>query len=64
VTDKGYLNGRDHGWDDPDSPDIPARFEVKTIPTLSLFVGGVEKKHLSGARPKEEIVSELGEFVS
>jgi thioredoxin 1 len=47
-----------------DNPETPARFEVKTIPTLSLFVGGVEKKHLSGARSKDEIVSELAEFIN
>jgi thioredoxin 1 len=46
-----------------DNPDIARRFGVMSIPTLSLFVGGTEKKRLVGAMPKRNIVSELAEFI-
>jgi len=47
-----------------ENPDVARRFGVMSIPTLSLFVGGVEKKRLVGAMPKRNIVSELAEFIS
>jgi len=47
-----------------DNPDIARRFGVMSIPTLSLFVAGTEKKRLIGAMPKRNIVSELAEFIS
>jgi hypothetical protein len=35
-----------------------------SIPTLALFVGGVEKKRLIGAMPKRNILSEIAEFIA
>jgi thioredoxin 1 len=47
-----------------ENPDVAMRYGVMSIPTLSLFVGGVEKKRLIGAMPKRNIVAELDEFIS
>jgi thioredoxin 1 len=47
-----------------ENPEIARRYGVMSIPTLALFVGGVEKKRLIGAMPKRNIVSELGEFIT
>jgi thioredoxin 1 len=47
-----------------ENPDVAMRYGVMSIPTLSLFIGGVEKKRLIGAMPKRNIVSELSEFFS
>jgi thioredoxin 1 len=46
-----------------DNPDTPGRFEVKSLPTVVLFVDGVEKKRLTGAMSKDGIASELAEFI-
>ena len=46
-----------------ENPDVAMRYGVMSIPTLALFVGGVEKKRLIGAMPKRNIVSELSEFL-
>jgi len=46
-----------------ENPDVARRFGVMSIPTLSLFIGGVEKKRLVGAMPKRNIVTELAEFI-
>jgi hypothetical protein len=42
---------------------VAMRYGVMSIPTLALFIGGVEKKRLIGAMPKRNIVSELSEFI-
>jgi thioredoxin 1 len=34
-----------------ENPEIARRYGVMSIPTLALFVGGVEKKRLIGAMP-------------
>ena len=47
-----------------ENPEIAMRYGVMSIPTLALFVGGVEKKRLIGAMPKRNIVAELGEFIT
>ena len=47
-----------------ENPDVAMRYGVMSIPTLALFIGGVEKKRLIGAMPKRNIVSELSEFLS
>jgi len=47
-----------------ENPDVARRFGVLSIPTLSLFIGGTEKKRIVGAMPKRNIVSELAEFIS
>jgi hypothetical protein len=35
-----------------------------SIPTLALFIGGVEKKRIIGAMPKRNLVTELSEFLT
>jgi thioredoxin 1 len=47
-----------------ENPDVAMRYGVMSIPTLALFVAGVEKKRLIGAMPKRNIVNELSEFLS
>ncbi len=47
-----------------ENPEVSMRFGVMSIPTLALFVGGVEKKRLVGAMPKRNILSELSEFIA
>jgi thioredoxin 1 len=47
-----------------ENPEVAMRYGVMSIPTLALFVGGVEKKRLIGAMPKRNIVAELGEFIT
>jgi thioredoxin 1 len=46
-----------------ENPDVAMRYGVMSIPTLALFIGGVEKKRLIGAMPKRNIVTELSEFI-
>jgi thioredoxin 2 len=40
-------------------PDVAARFNIRSIPTMILFRGGVEARRLSGARPAEAILADL-----
>jgi thioredoxin 1 len=47
-----------------ENPGVAMRYGVMSIPTLALFMGGVEKKRLIGAMPKRNIVTELSEFIS
>ena len=47
-----------------ENTDVAMRYGVMSIPTLALFIGGVEKKRLIGAMPKRNIVNELSEFIS
>jgi thioredoxin 1 len=47
-----------------ENPDVAMRYGVMSIPTLALFVGGVEKKRLIGAMPKRNILSEIAEFIA
>jgi len=47
-----------------ENPEVAMRYGVMSIPTMSLFVGGVEKKRLIGAMPKRNIVAEIGEFLA
>ena len=47
-----------------ENPGIAMRYGVMSIPTLALFVGGVEKKRLIGAMPKRAIMAEIGEFLA
>jgi thioredoxin 1 len=46
-----------------ENPEVAMRYGVMSIPTLALFIGGVEKKRLIGAMPKRNIVTELSEFI-
>ena len=47
-----------------ENPEIAMRYGVMSIPTLALFIGGVEKKRIIGAMPKRNIVTELSEFIT
>jgi thioredoxin 1 len=47
-----------------ENPDVARRYGVLSIPTLMLFVGGVEKKRLVGFSSKRDLVAELSEFVA
>ncbi len=47
-----------------ENPRSPAQFDVMSIPTLIVFQEGVEKKRIVGARPKSNLLQELGEFLS
>jgi thioredoxin 1 len=44
------------------APELAGRFEVMALPTLIVFVGGVEMKRLTGALTKAELLAELEEF--
>ena len=46
-----------------ESPETPRRYGVMSIPTMALFVGGMEKKRLVGSMPKRAILNELAEFI-
>jgi thioredoxin 1 len=47
-----------------ENPETSMRYGVMSIPTLALFIGGVEKKRIIGAMPKRNIVTELSEFIT
>jgi thioredoxin 1 len=47
-----------------ENPDIARRFGILSIPSMLLFVDGVEKRRLIGARGKGQILGELQEFLS
>jgi thioredoxin 2 len=40
-------------------PEVSARFDIRSIPTMILFRGGAEARRLSGARPAAAILSDL-----
>jgi thioredoxin 1 len=46
-----------------ENPDVARRYGVLSIPTLMLFVSGVEKKRVIGFSSKRDLVAELSEFV-
>ena len=46
-----------------ENPYTARQFDVMSIPTLILFQDGVEKKRLVGARSKQNLLQELGEFL-
>jgi len=46
------------------NPDTARRFGILSIPSMLLFVDGVEKRRLVGARGKQQILGELSEFVA
>ncbi len=45
------------------NPEISRRYGILSIPSMVLFVDGVEKRRVVGARGKQQILSELSEFV-
>ena len=46
-----------------ENPDTARRFGILSIPSMLLFVDGVEKRRLVGARGKAAILGELSEYV-
>ena len=46
-----------------ENPDVARRYGVLSIPTLMLFVSGVEKKRVVGFSSKRDLVAELSEFL-
>ncbi|HEX9695838.1 MAG TPA: thioredoxin [Actinomycetota bacterium] len=46
------------------NPDVSRRYGILSIPSMVLFVDGVEKRRVVGARGKQQILGELSEFVS
>jgi len=47
-----------------ENPAVARRYGVLSIPTLVLFVGGVEKQRVVGFSSKRDLVAQLSEFVS
>ena len=46
-----------------DSPDIARRYKVLSIPTLMVFADGDERKRIVGARGKQQLESEVADFI-
>jgi thioredoxin len=46
------------------SPDTARRYGILSIPSMLLFVDGVEKRRLVGARGKQQILGDLAEFIT
>jgi len=46
------------------NPETARRFGILSIPSMLLFMDGVEKRRLVGARGKQQILGELSEFVA
>jgi thioredoxin 2 len=46
-----------------ENPEIAFKHEVRSIPTMILFKGGIEVARMTGAKPKPAIVAWLGEHV-
>ncbi len=46
-----------------DAPGIARRFQILSIPTLMIFQDGEPKKRLVGAKGKNQLLSELAEFL-
>jgi hypothetical protein len=40
------------------------RYGTLSLPSLLLFVGGVERARIIGARPKGRLLTELAQFLS
>jgi thioredoxin 1 len=45
------------------NPETARRYGILSIPSMVLFVDGVEKKRIVGARGKAQILSELQEYL-
>ncbi len=47
-----------------ENPDTARRYGILSIPSMLLFVDGVEKRRLVGARGKQQILGDLAEFIA
>jgi thioredoxin 1 len=45
------------------NPDTARKYGILSIPSMLLFVDGVEKRRIVGAKGKNQILAELGEFL-
>ncbi|WP_419842411.1 thioredoxin [Candidatus Poriferisodalis sp.] len=46
-----------------ESPELAMRFQVMSIPTLIMFRDGEPARRLVGAKPKQALLEEIGEFL-
>lgn len=46
------------------NPETTRRYGVLSIPSMVLFVDGVEKRRIVGARGKDQILAELNQYLS
>lgn len=46
------------------NPKVPLQFNVMSIPTLIVFADGKETKRIIGAKGKQQLVDELGDYLS
>jgi thioredoxin 1 len=49
--------------DADENPGLVRRYGTLSLPTLLVFVGGLERARIVGARPKGRLVTELAEFL-
>ncbi len=52
------------GLDIDQAPELAARYEVLSIPTVTLFEGGEPRRTLVGARPRGHFVDAFAEWLS
>jgi len=46
-----------------ENPAVAQKFDIMSIPTMIVFVGGEPRKKLVGAMPKKRLAEELASFV-
>jgi thioredoxin 1 len=49
--------------DADENPELVRRYGTLSLPSLLVFVGGVERRRIVGARPKGRLLTELAEFL-
>ena len=49
--------------DADENPGLARRYGTLSLPSLLVFVGGVERARIVGARPKGRLLAELAEFL-
>jgi thioredoxin 1 len=47
-----------------ENPGLVRRYGTLSLPSLLVFVGGVERARIIGARPKGRLLTELAQFLS
>ena len=45
------------------NPDLAMHYQVMSVPTLMLFIGGQPSQRLSGYQPKDKIVARFGPLI-
>jgi len=46
-----------------ENPEIARNYQIMSIPTMTVFVGGQPKKSIVGAKPKAAILNDLSEWL-